>query len=295
MRDRYGITIAGGQGKLKGKIARIAHCGYFGPFDIVVTISAFEMTLRELGHEVELGAGVAAAQRVFLAGLPARRHGVKVLVAEKIGDSGVDAASQRRLRGGAWARLGGRRAREADRRVRRPADPIGHEAGRRAAREGRQAEGRRPRRSRRRQRRRRRGHEAGRGGGQRPAVERDHGGGAHHGAAARAGAQRAAGALLAHRRGLGPLQVQRRGARREDARHPRLRSHRAARGAAGARLRHARGGLRRLRRRGALRRPRSRAGGDQRRALRQGGLHHPPPAEDARDRGLARRRGAVAR
>ena len=72
MRDRYGITIAGGQGKLKGKIARIAHCGYFGAFDIVVTVSAFEMTLRELGHEVELGAGVGAAQRVFLeAGVPA--------------------------------------------------------------------------------------------------------------------------------------------------------------------------------------------------------------------------------
>ena len=70
MRDHYGITIAGGQGRLKGKIARIAHCGYFGPFDIVVTISAFEMTLRELGHEVELGTGVAAAQRVFLAGRP---------------------------------------------------------------------------------------------------------------------------------------------------------------------------------------------------------------------------------
>src|SRR5439155_650212 len=52
MRDRYGITIAGGQGQLKGKIARVAHCGYFGAFDIVVTISAFEMTLRELGHVV---------------------------------------------------------------------------------------------------------------------------------------------------------------------------------------------------------------------------------------------------
>jgi aspartate aminotransferase-like enzyme len=65
MRDRYGITIAGGQGKLKGRIARIAHCGYFGAFDIIVTISALEMTLRELGHEAEPGAGVAAAQRVF--------------------------------------------------------------------------------------------------------------------------------------------------------------------------------------------------------------------------------------
>jgi aspartate aminotransferase-like enzyme len=72
MRDRFGVTIAGGQGRLKGKIARIAHCGYFGAFDIVVTMAAFEMTLRELGHEVELGAGVAAAQRVFLeAGVPA--------------------------------------------------------------------------------------------------------------------------------------------------------------------------------------------------------------------------------
>jgi serine---pyruvate transaminase len=71
MRDRFGITIAGGQGRLKGRIARIAHCGYFGPFDIVVTISALEMTLRELGHELELGAGVAAAERVFIeAGVP---------------------------------------------------------------------------------------------------------------------------------------------------------------------------------------------------------------------------------
>jgi serine---pyruvate transaminase len=71
MRDKYGITIAGGQGQLKGRIARIAHCGYFGAFDIVTTVAAFEMTLRELGHSVELGSGVGAAQGVFLeAGVP---------------------------------------------------------------------------------------------------------------------------------------------------------------------------------------------------------------------------------
>jgi serine---pyruvate transaminase len=71
MRDRFGVTIAGGQGRLKGRIARIAHCGYFGAFDIVVTTAALEMTLRQLGHEVDLGTGVAAAQRVFLeAGVP---------------------------------------------------------------------------------------------------------------------------------------------------------------------------------------------------------------------------------
>ena len=71
MRDKYGITIAGGQNQLKGKIARIAHCGYYGAFDIVTTIAALEMTLKELGADVELGTGVAAAQRVFLeAGVP---------------------------------------------------------------------------------------------------------------------------------------------------------------------------------------------------------------------------------
>jgi aspartate aminotransferase-like enzyme len=71
MRDRYGITIAGGQGKLKGKIARIAHCGYFGAFDVLTAFAALEMTLSQLGHETELGAGVGAAQRVFLAaGVP---------------------------------------------------------------------------------------------------------------------------------------------------------------------------------------------------------------------------------
>jgi aspartate aminotransferase-like enzyme len=72
MRDRFGITIAGGQAKLKGRIVRIAHCGYYGAFDIVVAIAGLEMALSELGHELELGAGVAAAQRVFAqAGVPA--------------------------------------------------------------------------------------------------------------------------------------------------------------------------------------------------------------------------------
>ena len=67
MRDRYGVTIAGGQGDLKGKIARIAHCGYYGAFDIVVALTALEMALRDLGHDAEPGAGAGAAQRVFAA------------------------------------------------------------------------------------------------------------------------------------------------------------------------------------------------------------------------------------
>ena len=71
MRQDYGITIAGGQSQLKGRIIRIAHCGYYGAFDILSTIAALEMTLKELGADVTLGAGVSGAQQVFLeAGIP---------------------------------------------------------------------------------------------------------------------------------------------------------------------------------------------------------------------------------
>ena len=66
LRDGYGITANGGQGQLKGKIVRIAHTGYFGAFDIIVSLSGLEMTLARLGHELELGAGPGAAQQVFL-------------------------------------------------------------------------------------------------------------------------------------------------------------------------------------------------------------------------------------
>ncbi len=66
LRDSYGITANGGQGPLKGRIVRIAHTGYFGAFDIIVSLAGLEMTLAQLGHQVELGAGVAAAQQVFL-------------------------------------------------------------------------------------------------------------------------------------------------------------------------------------------------------------------------------------
>jgi aspartate aminotransferase-like enzyme len=63
---KRGITANGGQGQLKGRILRIAHCGYFGAFDIVVSLAGLEQVLAELGHDVELGTGVGAAQRVFL-------------------------------------------------------------------------------------------------------------------------------------------------------------------------------------------------------------------------------------
>ena len=66
LRHRCGITANGGQGELKGRILRIAHCGYFGGFDVLVALGGLELVLAELGADVEPGSGVAAAQQVFL-------------------------------------------------------------------------------------------------------------------------------------------------------------------------------------------------------------------------------------
>lgn len=66
MRDVYGITIAGGQAELKGKVIRIAHMGFTEEFDIIAGISCLEKVLALMGHKFELGKGVKAAEEVFL-------------------------------------------------------------------------------------------------------------------------------------------------------------------------------------------------------------------------------------
>ena len=62
----YGITIAGGQSQLKGKIFRISHMGYVDSFDMLMVISAVEVVLKRLGYDVPLGKGVEAAQQVLI-------------------------------------------------------------------------------------------------------------------------------------------------------------------------------------------------------------------------------------
>jgi aspartate aminotransferase-like enzyme len=66
LKENYGITIAGGQDHLKGKIFRIGHLGYFDRFDIMTTLAGVEMVLSELGHPVTLGSGLQAAEKVFM-------------------------------------------------------------------------------------------------------------------------------------------------------------------------------------------------------------------------------------
>ncbi len=65
MLDKYGITYAGGQSQLSGKIVRIAHLGWMNENDVIVAIAAFERGLVEIGCDIPLGAGVTAAQEVF--------------------------------------------------------------------------------------------------------------------------------------------------------------------------------------------------------------------------------------
>ena len=61
----HNITIAGGQGEMKGKVFRLGHMGYVGDFDVITALSALEQVLHELGHPVDFGAAVRAAQKVF--------------------------------------------------------------------------------------------------------------------------------------------------------------------------------------------------------------------------------------
>lgn len=67
LRVQYGMTAAGGQDHLKGKIFRISHMGYMDSFDVITALAAMEMTLKGLGHPVKLGSGVAKAQELLMA------------------------------------------------------------------------------------------------------------------------------------------------------------------------------------------------------------------------------------
>lgn len=63
---QYGVTIAGGQDDLKGRIFRLGHCGWVNELDVVLLIAALERAMVQLGWPCDVGAGVAAAQRDLL-------------------------------------------------------------------------------------------------------------------------------------------------------------------------------------------------------------------------------------
>lgn len=65
LKQKYGITTAGGQEHLKGKIFRVSHLGYYDEVDIVGVVAALEWTLHDLNFKFEPGSGVTAVQKTF--------------------------------------------------------------------------------------------------------------------------------------------------------------------------------------------------------------------------------------
>ncbi|HZT91656.1 MAG TPA: alanine--glyoxylate aminotransferase family protein [Gaiellaceae bacterium] len=65
LRERHGVTLAPGQGPLQGKVFRIGHIGWFDVFDIANALGAVELSLTELGADIERGVAVAAAFEAF--------------------------------------------------------------------------------------------------------------------------------------------------------------------------------------------------------------------------------------
>ena len=65
LRDRFGITVAGGHGELGERMFRIGHIGYYDVFDITTALAAVELLLAESGAEIERGAAVARALEAY--------------------------------------------------------------------------------------------------------------------------------------------------------------------------------------------------------------------------------------
>ena len=63
----HGVVLAGGQGKLTGKIFRLGHLGSVTVGEIIDTIAVLERVSLEMGRAIEPGRAVAAAQAAALA------------------------------------------------------------------------------------------------------------------------------------------------------------------------------------------------------------------------------------
>jgi len=65
-RERFGLSLGVGLGRLKGKVMRIGHLGALNELEVLATLGGLEMALLECGVPLALGPGVAACQHVFV-------------------------------------------------------------------------------------------------------------------------------------------------------------------------------------------------------------------------------------
>jgi len=77
-RDRFDLALGVGLGRLRGRVFRIGHLGALGELEVLAALGGVEMALRESGHAVVAGAGVAAAEELFVTGQAAERAAQRV-------------------------------------------------------------------------------------------------------------------------------------------------------------------------------------------------------------------------
>ena len=65
LNKQHGVTLAPGQGALKGKVFRIGHIGWFDIFDIATALGALELSLVELGADIERGVAITRAFEAY--------------------------------------------------------------------------------------------------------------------------------------------------------------------------------------------------------------------------------------
>jgi len=68
--ERLNLALGVGLGQLRGRVFRIGHLGSLNELEVLATLAGTELALHYSGQTIELGVGVAAAQRLF-AGIPA--------------------------------------------------------------------------------------------------------------------------------------------------------------------------------------------------------------------------------
>lgn len=64
-RERFGLSLGGGLGQLKGRVLRIGHLGALNELEVLATLGGAELALVESGAALTLGSGVTAAQQQF--------------------------------------------------------------------------------------------------------------------------------------------------------------------------------------------------------------------------------------
>jgi len=63
VQEKYGVVLAGGQGKLTDSIFRIGHLGFVDETDILTAVNCIGLTLESMGVPVDVAAGMEAARK----------------------------------------------------------------------------------------------------------------------------------------------------------------------------------------------------------------------------------------